>query len=222
MLISVYLRSSAAKFFSSEPGTPAAARNGRYFAIERTIVLGDFVPGLTHGRPNIRGEHHPIISLRLVGMLPGFACFHRSSAPPPLSVTPTFPHFSLKTNAPPSNHPFSPFYNGADMKLSSIQPPPPYTLPNQKIPNEPICPPNHNQTQPLVSHALEAACAFPPLAAIVREDTPRIMESPVLSREEELYWLALKLVPGLGSRTSNKLLDRFRTPQAILDRKSVV
>src|SRR6266545_1224302 len=41
------------------------------------------------------------------------------------------------------------------------------------------------------------------------------MSSPVLSREEELYWLALKLVPGLGSRSSGKLLDRFRTPQAI-------
>src|SRR3954447_10273498 len=41
------------------------------------------------------------------------------------------------------------------------------------------------------------------------------MQSPVLSREEELNWLALKLVPGLGSRTSGKLLDRFRTPQAI-------
>jgi DNA processing protein len=41
------------------------------------------------------------------------------------------------------------------------------------------------------------------------------MLSPVLSREEELYWLALKLVPGLGTRTSGKLLDRFRTPQAI-------
>ena len=41
------------------------------------------------------------------------------------------------------------------------------------------------------------------------------MQSPLLSREEELYWLALKLVPGLGSRTSGKLLDRFRTPQAI-------
>jgi DNA processing protein len=41
------------------------------------------------------------------------------------------------------------------------------------------------------------------------------MSSFVLSREEELYWLALKLVPGLGSRTSVKLLDRFRTPQAI-------
>ena len=41
------------------------------------------------------------------------------------------------------------------------------------------------------------------------------MHPPVLSREEELYWLALKLVPGLGTRTSAKLLDRFRTPQAI-------
>jgi len=41
------------------------------------------------------------------------------------------------------------------------------------------------------------------------------MTSSVLSREEELYWLALKLVPGLGSRTSGKLLDRFRSPQAV-------
>jgi DNA processing protein len=41
------------------------------------------------------------------------------------------------------------------------------------------------------------------------------MQSPVLSREEELHWLALKLVPGLGTRTAAKLLDRFRTPQAV-------
>jgi len=41
------------------------------------------------------------------------------------------------------------------------------------------------------------------------------MSSPFLSREEELHWLALKLVPGLGTRTSGKLLDRFGTPQAI-------
>jgi DNA processing protein len=41
------------------------------------------------------------------------------------------------------------------------------------------------------------------------------MELPVLSREEELYWLALRLAPGLGARTSGKLLERFRTPQAI-------
>ena len=41
------------------------------------------------------------------------------------------------------------------------------------------------------------------------------LHPPVVSREEELHWLALKLVPGLGARTSNKLLERFRTPQAI-------
>jgi DNA processing protein len=41
------------------------------------------------------------------------------------------------------------------------------------------------------------------------------MLSSVLSREEELYWLAMRMVPGLGTRTSVKLLDRFRTPQAI-------
>ena len=41
------------------------------------------------------------------------------------------------------------------------------------------------------------------------------MSASILSREEELYWLALKLVPGLGTRTSVKLLERFRTPQAI-------
>ena len=41
------------------------------------------------------------------------------------------------------------------------------------------------------------------------------MQAPILSREQELYWLALKLVPGIGARTSGKLLERFRSPQAI-------
>src|ERR1035441_7262303 len=41
------------------------------------------------------------------------------------------------------------------------------------------------------------------------------MSPPVPSPEEELYWLALRLIPGLGARTSGKLLQRFRTPQAI-------
>lgn len=36
-----------------------------------------------------------------------------------------------------------------------------------------------------------------------------------IGREEELYWLALTLVPGLGTRMAGKLLDRFRTPQAV-------
>jgi DNA processing protein len=41
------------------------------------------------------------------------------------------------------------------------------------------------------------------------------LQPPIVSRDEELYWLALQLIPGLGSRTANKLLDRLRTPQAI-------
>jgi DNA processing protein len=41
------------------------------------------------------------------------------------------------------------------------------------------------------------------------------LQPPIVSRDEELYWLALQLIPGLGSRTANKLLDRLRTPQSI-------
>jgi DNA processing protein len=40
-------------------------------------------------------------------------------------------------------------------------------------------------------------------------------EQQFIGREEELYWLALTLVPGLGTRTAGKLLERFRTPQAV-------
>lgn len=42
-----------------------------------------------------------------------------------------------------------------------------------------------------------------------------MLTTEMLTKEEEIYWLALKLVPGLGTRIANKLLDRFRTPQAI-------
>jgi DNA processing protein len=41
------------------------------------------------------------------------------------------------------------------------------------------------------------------------------MQTPVLSREEELHWIALRLVPGLGTRTSSKLIERFRTALAV-------
>lgn len=41
------------------------------------------------------------------------------------------------------------------------------------------------------------------------------MSAPILSEEEELHWLALRLVPGLGSRAAGKLLERFRTPRAV-------
>ncbi len=37
-----------------------------------------------------------------------------------------------------------------------------------------------------------------------------------LTPDQELHWLALKMVPGLGARTALKLLERLRTPQAIL------
>jgi DNA processing protein len=36
-----------------------------------------------------------------------------------------------------------------------------------------------------------------------------------LTNEEELYWLALRMVPGLGTRRIGQLLERLRTPQAI-------
>jgi len=41
------------------------------------------------------------------------------------------------------------------------------------------------------------------------------LHPPIVSRDEELYWLALRLVPGLGTRNSAKLLERFKSPQAI-------
>ncbi len=41
------------------------------------------------------------------------------------------------------------------------------------------------------------------------------LSAPVLSPEEELYWLALHLLPGLGPRKSQQLLAKLRSPQAI-------
>jgi DNA processing protein len=42
------------------------------------------------------------------------------------------------------------------------------------------------------------------------------MQATSISQDEELHWLALRLVPGLGARNAGKLIDRFRTPQAVL------
>jgi DNA processing protein len=39
--------------------------------------------------------------------------------------------------------------------------------------------------------------------------------APALTTEDELHWLALRLVPGLGTRTAAQILARFRSPQAI-------
>jgi len=41
------------------------------------------------------------------------------------------------------------------------------------------------------------------------------MLAPTISRDEELHWLALKLIPGLGTRTAGVLIERLRTPQAV-------
>lgn len=45
--------------------------------------------------------------------------------------------------------------------------------------------------------------------------TQAIAPCPALSTEEELYWLALRLVPGLGAVKTTRLLEEFRSPQAI-------
>jgi DNA processing protein len=36
-----------------------------------------------------------------------------------------------------------------------------------------------------------------------------------LSPEQQLHWLALRLVPGLGLRHSKRIIDRYRTPMAV-------
>src|SRR5438105_2952386 len=42
------------------------------------------------------------------------------------------------------------------------------------------------------------------------------MQATALSQDEELHWLALRMVPGLGTRKAGKLIQRFRTAQAVL------
>lgn len=39
--------------------------------------------------------------------------------------------------------------------------------------------------------------------------------TPTMTSEQELYWLALRLVPGLGSKRAIHLLEKYRTPQEI-------
>ena len=41
------------------------------------------------------------------------------------------------------------------------------------------------------------------------------MLAPVVTKEEELHWLALRLIPGLGARKANHVVGQFRTPHAI-------
>lgn len=51
--------------------------------------------------------------------------------------------------------------------------------------------------------------------SVVTVESANAMSSSAISPEEELHWLALLLIPGLGARTSGKLLDRFRSPEAV-------
>jgi DNA processing protein len=41
------------------------------------------------------------------------------------------------------------------------------------------------------------------------------MATPAISQEEELHWLALRMVPGLGTRGAYTLIGKFKSPQAI-------
>ena len=41
------------------------------------------------------------------------------------------------------------------------------------------------------------------------------MLAPALTKEDELHWIALRLLPGLGVRLAGRLLAQLRTPQAI-------
>jgi DNA processing protein len=45
--------------------------------------------------------------------------------------------------------------------------------------------------------------------------TSETLPPEALTQEETLYWLALRMTPGLGTRKAGQLLEVFRTPQAI-------
>ncbi len=52
---------------------------------------------------------------------------------------------------------------------------------------------------------------MPPAACPPSQPAP-----PTLTSDDELHWLAIRVTPGLGTRTAVQLIERFRTPQAIL------
>jgi DNA processing protein len=41
------------------------------------------------------------------------------------------------------------------------------------------------------------------------------MTATILTRETELHWLALRMTPGLGTRTAVQLIETFKTPEAV-------
>jgi DNA processing protein len=45
--------------------------------------------------------------------------------------------------------------------------------------------------------------------------TPAVELSRTLTQDEALHWLALRMMPGLGTRTAVRLIGTFKTPQAV-------
>jgi len=41
------------------------------------------------------------------------------------------------------------------------------------------------------------------------------MTATINTRETELHWLALRMTPGLGTRTAVQLIETFKTPEAV-------
>jgi ERCC4-type nuclease len=53
------------------------------------------------------------------------------------------------------------------------------------------------------------------LSDLERTTSKKIVTAPAFNKEDELHWLALRLIPGLGTRKAAQMLTQFRTPQAI-------
>src|SRR5207302_4801247 len=64
------------------------------------------------------------------------------------------------------------------------------------------------------------ALRFPPPSGHQISVQPATGQRPtaaleILTEEETLYWLALRMTPGLGTRKAGQLIEVFKTPQAI-------
>ena len=53
------------------------------------------------------------------------------------------------------------------------------------------------------------------MSTVATHAAPRLAPIPPLTAEEELHWIALRIVPGLGARRGMALLNSLRTPQSI-------
>ena len=63
--------------------------------------------------------------------------------------------------------------------------------------------------------------SFDTLEIILLADDPRISEAPEKADiMEDLHWIGLKAIPGIGNVTFRRLLERFDTPEAVLSAPS--